>query len=77
MKLWHLELLKDEDTGWDMMHGCVVRAETEQQAREIAGEGIRESDGGPGMWLAPERASCVEVTQEGGPGFICIDFCDG
>ena len=62
---------------WDQNYGCnqgiVVRAETENDAREIADMNQGRETMNP--WLNPKFTTCEELTSEGEPDVILID-CD-
>lgn len=92
MKLWLLEPIGDgdedyKDTPWeiwyDSVFGFVIRAETEQEARQIADsqagdENKRWLPGGAQTtihpWLDPEQSTCVELLPDGEPGVILRDM---
>jgi hypothetical protein len=87
MKLWLLrpveELPQDKnpwDPWYDKAFGFVVRAETEQDARNlVVGDLNNQWDGecgneGKPAWLNPKLSTCVELLQEGEPGLIIKDF---
>lgn len=88
MKLWLLRPI-DENAGpwaptYDLMFGFVIRAETEQQAREIAEEngGCENEEGYYSsalkvVWCDSALVSCVELTAEGEPGVVIHDFNAG
>lgn len=86
MKLWLLRPLPDdlEDTPWDgrydMVHGFVIRAETEARAREIAtangGDEIRDVKFGTEAWSA-KWSSCVPLADAGDEGIVLTDFLSG
>lgn len=67
VKLW---LLRAMVTRWDYMEGCVVRAEDETAARALAAEDA--GDEGPEHWLT--EATCEEITADGEPGLLIMDF---
>lgn len=82
MKLWLLQprnLPKDEaknpwEPWYDKTLGFVVRAETEQDARQIADEnGMEENRGGKHPWLDAALSTCEELTADGEPGMILED----
>lgn len=97
MKLWVLRAKEDlgDDpklnpwhNGWDMAHGFVVRAESEQAARDLiayTGNPIDWNvvilsvygDEGPDVWLNPTLTECIELTQDGEEEIIMIDFHAG
>lgn len=60
---------------YDKCFGFVIRAETEQRAREIAdadaGDENREENH---PWLDPEQSTCTELTAEGKEEQIIKDF---
>lgn len=77
MKLWLLErngLIQGMPI-WDCNNGFVIRAETEQHAREIASQ--QRGDEGSATWLDPQRASCRELTGDGPQEVILRDFNAG
>lgn len=82
MKLWLLtaneELPKDDnpwEPWWDKTFGFVVRAETEEDAREIAAENGSDEvrDSGKQSWLEPKYSTCIELTASGEQGVILED----
>lgn len=83
MKLWILKSRDDELRGsdnnpwhkkYDVMLACVVRAESESRAREIAqSEGADEVREGLLAWLAPEYSTCEELLTDGEEGLIISD----
>lgn len=81
MKLWLLKNI--EGASWDELDAIVIRAETEERAREIAqhnghdetGKHIR---GGPWpFWTKPTKASCVELMADGPEEVIIADVLEG
>ncbi len=80
MKLWLIQPRPDlpRDNPWDPWYdkpfGAVIRAETEQQAREIAAEEVRGNRFGEfPAWLDSQMSDCVELTAEGEPSVIIED----
>lgn len=74
--------------GWDMAHGFVIRAESEQAARDlIAYSGEHDEPGiaviaaygdeGADVWLNPNYTECIELIQEGEEEIIMIDYHAG
>lgn len=59
---------------WDCSHGMIVRANTEEQARQIASD--HHGDEGAHAWIDPKYSTCVELPAEGDPGLILLDFCN-
>lgn len=85
MKLWLLENNKDLAEGnnpwkpwYDKSFAMIVRAETEEQARDIAneeaGDENNELDSVPAPWKDPSYSTCVELTAEGEAGLIIQEF---
>lgn len=91
MRLWLLRPrngLPHEDNPWnpwyDKAFGFVIRAETEQRAREMAhkkagdenrGEFLGESTANTtSPWLDPDYSTCVVLTAEGPEGVVIEDF---
>lgn len=80
MKLWLLRPIKIHgDSLWnqwyDKAFGFVVRANTEQEARELANEesGDEVYDE-PDVWLKQEFTLCEELTTQGESEVILRDF---
>ena len=57
---------------FDKAFGFVVRAETEERARQLASEDA--GDENEGSWLSPEFSSCVELSVTGLETVIIRDF---
>lgn len=78
MKLWLIERTADHGGEWDIFLGFVVRAETEQAARQLAAENSVGWHPTPDAdWLDSAWASCVEVSAEGDAGVILDSFKAG
>lgn len=85
MKLWILRARDEElpanDNPWcaefDMNYSMVIRAETENRARQLAHEqtGHENDDGEP--WLDPKYTTCQELTADGGEEVVCVDYKRG
>ena len=83
MKLWLLRPIDNtsiNDNPWepwyDKAFGFVIRAENEQEARELtdAEAGDEKHYNGKRTWLEPKYATCVELTAEGESGIIIKDY---
>ncbi|KKK81891.1 hypothetical protein LCGC14_2808870 [marine sediment metagenome] len=89
MKLWLLGPLHTEgDDPWDPWYdkafGFVIRAETEQRAREIANENSGDENRGKFLgqktantkspWLDPKYSTCEELLQDGPELLVLRDF---
>ena len=85
MKLWLLrpaEGLPSTTSPWvpfyDKAFGFVVRAETEKEARRMANEegGAEkvEASHDEDPWINPRLSTCVELTADGEPGVVILDF---
>ena len=80
MKLWLLRPLqplpKDIKNPWkpwyDRAFGFVVRAEYEDEAREIAGKEAGAEN--PGAWLNSNLSTCIELTPDGPAEIVMQDF---
>ena len=81
MKLWLLrpnDDLPSNDDPWhpwfDKCFGFVVRAESDQEARQYAHEeaGDEKTDKGS-PWLNPKYSTCEELTHSGDSGVIIKD----
>ena len=81
MKLWLLDSLhvKGSPTWsrYDVCDGFMVRAETEQQAREIAKEATAGESWDENPWLNPALTSCEQVFIDGEPGIVMSSFRAG
>ena len=76
MKLWLLS--RDENKGnYDEYIGFVIRAESEQAAREIAVKKVRIYREPDTRWLNSEYAACTEITLDGDEGIILDSFNAG
>lgn len=75
MKLWLITRDADLDMRgtYDCYHGFVVRAVSEQAAREFAMNA--HADEGELVWLTTAR--CVKLPQAGYPGIILADYHAG
>lgn len=79
MKLWLIrprEGLQGKDDPWgcwyDKAFGFVVRAETEERARELAAK--EKGDEGKEAWLNSQFSCCEELKEMGEEGIIISDF---
>jgi hypothetical protein len=73
MRLWKLE--QKDGAHVDEMRACIVRALTQQEARELAG--TCSVDEGTTMWLDAERVTCTEITRKGKAEVILTDVHEG
>lgn len=60
---------------YDKVFGVVVRADTAQEARELAAGNCGNEGREP--WLDEDQAQCVELTADGPAGIILTDFSAG
>lgn len=90
MKLWLLEAREDlpeMDDPWepwyDKAFGFIVRAETEQEARQIANSSGGDEVGpistevyrtGGDPWLDDKYSTCVELMPDGAPGLLMRNY---
>lgn len=82
MKLWLLrpvEDLSEGDNPWkpwyDKAFGFVIRAETEEEAREMAhNKGGEEIVDTATPWKDPRYSTCVELLPAGPAGVVIEDF---
>lgn len=72
MKLYLLTPIKDWLPWYDKCFGVVVRAKTVEQARELASESA--GDEGKEVWFDATLTRCEELTNEGEPGRILVNF---
>lgn len=71
MKLFKLDARK---TSYNQFDSLLVRAESAEKAKEIAGEYTRKLDDAAFL----ERLhSCEEISQSGEPGVVMADYCAG
>lgn len=89
MKLWLMrprdDLPEQDDPWWnrrDSVHGFVVRADTEEQARDIAHQHAAEENRSSALtaapWLDPKYSSCQQLLPDVGiEGVIIRDFLSG
>lgn len=77
MKLWILHRdVQNPKWGWyETMHGCIVRAATEDDARRIASESAQAE--GPEIWLNFDCSTCYPLEQDGPGEMILADVVDG
>lgn len=77
MKLWLLKAKEEMppwNSGYDKAYGFVVRAETEERAREIAEENSGNEAAKYSAWLKLEFSTCTELLPEGEESLILRDF---
>lgn len=88
LKLWILrpqEGLSKKDNLWepwyDRVFGFIVAAETEEQARQLAGKNAGDEHRGcyknppePNPWHEPRYTTCLELVSPKEVGIIMIDF---
>lgn len=72
MKLWLLDRPNaDAYPGMSEMAACLVRAESENEARRLANDNHM-AEGY--VWLDPALVTCEEVVVEGEPGLLMIEM---
>lgn len=91
MKIWILKPvdgLPNGDNPWDPWYdkcfGMVVRAESEEEARQFAHESASDENRGEflrqkianteGPWLDPKYSTCDELSEHGEPGVLLQDI---
>ena len=67
---------------WDMVHGSVVRAASEEEARSLAPTGDEDRSQyparpSPNPWLDPAWTTCIELLPDGDPGEVIEDYHAG
>ena len=76
MELWILRLINDDSASWspwyDKAFGHIVRATTEQQARQFAADAC--GDEGKHAWIDDMQSSCVLLSTDGPDGVVMTDF---
>lgn len=61
---------------YDVHSGFVVRAETEDEARDFANKEVS-NEREYGLWLNPVFSTCVQLNPDGEPGVILKDYYEG
>lgn len=87
MKLWLLKPKDDNYVAWnpwyDKAFGFVVRAETEERARQLANDKGGDEVGkisnttyrtGGDPWLDPKQSTCEELTTDGDEEVVLEDY---
>ncbi len=87
MKLWLLRPIRQDGDAWDPWYdksfGFVVRADTEERAREVANSNGGDETGpakvdiyrtGGDPWLDPKQSTCEELTADGDECMVIQDF---
>jgi hypothetical protein len=89
MKLWLLrprdDLTEQEDPWWnrrDMVHGFVIYADSEAEAREIAHQNAASENQSSALtqapWLNPKYSTCKQLLPDVGmEGVIIRDYVSG
>jgi hypothetical protein len=67
-------LKRADEIGWDEYEGKIVRASSEQEARDIANQ--KTGDEGQ-IWSNPERVTCEPCDAEGASGALLEAFRAG
>lgn len=75
LKLWLIKPAKHLRPYYDVANGFVVRAYTEDEARQLAANDC--GDEGVDVWLNYDVTQCTELTTEGEIGVILRDFNAG
>lgn len=75
MKLWLVKRLDNPD--YDEFCGFVVRADSEEDARQICHRSSSWSYEPKKVWLIPYLSSCTQLSEEGEPGIILSDYLAG
>jgi hypothetical protein len=67
------------DPSWDKAFGFVIRAKTQERARDMASKnsGLENKAEGLNPWLDPEYSSCIELKSDGPEEEIMRDFMRG
>lgn len=69
MRLYFLDRISAG--GWDTAESFVIRAESEDEARNIAAD----NDGS--IWLDTTSTTCIILIDDGASGIVCRDFRAG
>ena len=77
MALWILKVNNEEAyiPKYDVMVGCIVRAKTEEMARELASK--HRGDETSEVWLRSDWSTCSLLSPSGKDEFILNDFRAG
>lgn len=65
------------ETWYDKVYGFVVRAESEESAREIANKNGGDEIAYGDVWIDPNLSICIELTTDGPEEMIIRDFASG
>ena len=71
MKLWLLQ--RNNGYNYDQADGFVVRAELEENARDLASEFCHTKEP---EWRDSKKTSCVELAVNGSPEVIICDYIE-
>lgn len=77
MMLWLLERRADSERwepAYDKAHGFVVRAESEDKAREMVAMSNSVGDEGRDAWLNADHTTCAPLLVDGAPEIVLCDF---
>lgn len=83
MKLWILKPINPSDKSgpWhppeDCAYGFVVRAKSEQQARELAASSGQTGDENSSSWLDANLTTCEPLESRGECGVVMVKFRHG
>lgn len=75
MKLFKIEAINGA-YDWDCYDGFVIRANSEEHARQIAEDGYRRDEPG-GFWLDPKHSSIEEVFVDGEGEVVLSSYVAG
>lgn len=74
-RLYYLKLTKGHPLKYDVMYSLVVRAESEEEAREIAASECAAE--GYSYWKNKNLSACMELNHDGEKGLIVADVFEG
>jgi len=80
VKLWLLRPILLGKGAWkdyDVHCGFIVRADSEERARQVADGTVPKYEPTRGKWLDASETSCVEVTGDGDEEVILSDYAAG
>lgn len=75
MKIWILSRLTLTD--WDEHRRILVRARSEEEARQLASEQGQRGAEGPEVWLDPKLTLCRLLSVKGEAKVLMVDFKSG